>query len=151
MLVTLEQAKAQVRYGASYPETKILIDLAAAEAKAQSFLNRRVFADQDALDAAIAAAPDAQIVAGFTWMAGIDAASSVTDEAARAEMLDHVNAVYSAARATARQTYAGMVINDEIRKAILVTFEQLFIGSLDTAMPAGAESLLWPYRVGLGV
>jgi hypothetical protein len=151
MLVTLDQAKTQVRQGPSYPDDQILIDLAAAEAKAQSFLNRLVFADQAELDAAIAAVPDVLIAAGFTWMAGIDAASSVTDETARAEMVDHVNAVYSEARATARQTYAGMVINDEIRKAILVTFEEFFIGTAGAAMPAGAESLLWPYRIGLGV
>jgi hypothetical protein len=151
MLVTIDQAKAQVRYGASYPDTKALIDLAAAEAKAQSFLNRRVFVDQEALDAAIAAAPDTLLAAGVTWIAGINASSAVMDNVARGEQLNHVNDVYREACTIVRQTYAGMVINDEIRKAILVTFEQLFLGSLDTAMPVGAESLLWPYRVGLGV
>lgn len=51
-----------------------------------------------------------------------------------------------------------MVINAAVKAAILLTLGHLYanrenvvIGSISTDLEMGAHSLLWPYRVGLGV
>lgn len=51
-----------------------------------------------------------------------------------------------------------IVVNDAIRAAILLIVGHLFAnreavvtGTIATQLPMGAHSMLWPYRVGLGV
>lgn len=52
-LVSLEEARFHLRAEPDYPAEQIALYLAAAEEAAQEFLNRRVFADQGSLDAAV--------------------------------------------------------------------------------------------------
>lgn len=51
-----------------------------------------------------------------------------------------------------------MVVNDAIRAAILLITghlyrnrEEVITGTITAQIPMGAHSLMWPYRVGLGV
>src|SRR5690606_31052873 len=51
-----------------------------------------------------------------------------------------------------------MLVNNHIRAGILLILGDLYanredtvIGTISSALPRGANSLLWPYRVGLGV
>lgn len=51
-----------------------------------------------------------------------------------------------------------MVVNDAIRKAILMMASHLFnnpdaviTGTIATTVPLGYHNLLWPHRVGLGI
>jgi hypothetical protein len=151
MLVTAAQAKAHVHREASYPDEQILPYLLAAEAKAQSFMNRRVFSDQAALDAAVAAAPAALAAAGTAYAAAVLAYDAEMDPVLRGVQQAYAASVYCTAQFAARETLAGMVINDQIRAAILVIFEHLYAERGEAAMPLGSEYLLWDYRVGLGV
>lgn len=54
-LVSLEEARFHLRAELDYPAEQIALYIEAAEQAAQDFLNRRVFADQGELDAAVLA------------------------------------------------------------------------------------------------
>ena len=110
-LVDLEAAKLHLRVDGEDEDSLIQIYLDAAEQAAIDFLNRNVYADQEALDAA--------------------------EEPPEAK---------------------AMVVNAPIRAAVLLILGHLYanresvvIGTITATMPMGAHSLLWPYRVGLGV
>lgn len=150
-LIDPVQAKAHVHREASYPDEQITPYLLAAESKAQRFINRRIFADQDALDAAVDAAPAALIAAGLAYSAAVLAYDAELDPVLRGVQQAYASSVYSTAQTAARETLAGIVINDQIRAAILVIFEHLYAQRGEVAMPLGSEYLLWDYRVGLGV
>lgn len=62
-LVSLDEARFHLRVEPDYPAEQIALYLAAAEEAAEQFLNRRVFASQPELDAAVAADPD--LVGGY--------------------------------------------------------------------------------------
>lgn len=46
-----------------------------------------------------------------------------------------------------------MLINDQVRAGILLTLSYLYAnrGDVDEKMPAAAQSMLWPFRVKMGV
>jgi hypothetical protein len=151
MLIPIAQAKAHIHREPSYPDNQILPYLAAAESKAAQFLNRRIFADQDELDAALATVPGALTTAGAAYAAALATSGSEVDQLLRNVLIDNAARIYQAAQSEARQTLAGIVINDQIRAAILVIFERLYAERGEAPMPGGSEYLLWDYRVGLGV
>ena len=54
-IIALTTAKAHLRLESDYPDDQVQGKLDAAESSAAQFLNRRIFEDQDALNAAVAA------------------------------------------------------------------------------------------------
>lgn len=110
-LIEIEQARAQV-LSAPHDDAQLVLYVGAAEDAAEAFLNRKVYADADALAEAV-----------LDGSGGDDP----------------------------------MVVNDAIRAAILLISGHLYRNREDvvaesvTQLPMGAHSLLWPYRVGLGV
>jgi hypothetical protein len=152
MLIDTAAAKAHVRREAGYPDEQITPYLLAAEAKAQQFVNRRIYADQAALNAAVAAVPAALSAAGAAYTATVAVVGEEPDVIARCVMMEDTSRKYRDAQTAAREVLAGIVINDPIRAAILELFRFLYErGDGSAAMPAGVEYLLWDYRVGLGV
>jgi len=110
-LVDLQAAKLHLRVDGEDEDVLIQIYLDAAEKAVIDFLNRNVYADQEALEAA----------------------------AEPAEAMP-------------------MVVNAPIRAAALLILGHLYANRENSvtgvsvqALPMGAHSLLWPYRVGLGV
>jgi hypothetical protein len=151
MLIDTTAAKAHVHREASYPDDQILPYLAAAESKACQFINRRIFADQNELAAAVAAVPGVLTTAGAAFATALATLDLEADPLLRSVLIDHAASMYLAAQNEARETLAGIVINDQIRAAILVIFEHFYIDRNEAAIPVGSEYLLWDYRVGLGV
>jgi len=157
MLITTADAKQHLRLGAAYPDGQVLPYLGAAELLAIKFLNRRVYADDVSLQAAIAAVPAALITAGTTYAAAVIAADAITDPVASAASRDYADAVYREAQTAARQTRAGIVVNDLIKAGILLILGHLFENREDVVaavtveqLPMGSKHLLTPHRVDLG-
>lgn len=134
------------------------IKLNAAELSAMQFLNRNVYANAAALSAARATVPALHVAASEAYDAAIADAQSITDAHYQAVLTDAAEQIYCDAKATIGAIAMGMVINDQIIGAILLIFGHLYenredvVAGLSLAqLPKGAEYLLWPYRVGLGV
>ena len=145
--LTLAQAKAHLRIDDSSGDTDLTIKIAAAERSAVEYLSCNVYADQTALDTAIAAVPASLVTAKTTYDASYATAIAMTDidlsliEQAQA-MSVYMRAVYGATR-----TRYGIVINDLILSAML-----LIVGYLNEvredgeALPRAAQDLLNPFR-----
>jgi hypothetical protein len=112
-LIDAALAKKHLKVDSTHEDDLILLYTGAAESCAMEFLNRKIYAD----DAELAAA----ITAGT---AGVNP----------------------------------MVINDQIKVAILIILAGMQVNRSDTVvgavvaeLPRNAESFLWPFRTGLGV
>lgn len=155
-LVTLEDVRAHCR---AEPEDDALLELYAngAEQAAQEFLNRRVFAAAEDLQAATLAMPVTVATAELAYWAAREAARGMVGEArCMAELA--ADAAWRDVTRVAQETAMGMVVNDDIRAAVLLITghryrnrEDVITGTIATKMPQGATTILFPYRVGLGV
>ncbi|TAA12474.1 phage gp6-like head-tail connector protein [Pseudoxanthomonas winnipegensis] len=155
-LVTLEEARAHCRADS---EDVLQPYLDAALEAAQTFLNRRVFGEPEALAAAIAAVPADLAQAQVDHDAAVVAAGAL-DGVARAQALAAAERALRYAVHRADATYEGVVTTAAINAAVLLTTGHLFRNreavitgqqAAATELPQGAQALLWPYRVGLGI
>lgn len=156
-IIDLAVARDHLRLPSDYPAVQIEGKLEAAEEHAAQYLNRRIFAEDDALAAAVAAVPTELINAGVAYDDAILAASDIQNTVARSAAIEYATATYRSAQTNARETYAGIVINRPIEAGILLILGHLFENRQDVQavqavqLPIGSEQLLFPYRVGLGV
>ena len=158
MLIDLPTAKLHLRVDGSDEDVILALYIGAAEQSAMEFLNRKVYADQDALMAAIAAAPTALTAATTTYDAAILAAGLMTNAIEQDAAYVAAETAYRAAQTLACETFAGMVVNAAIKAAILLTLghlhanrESVNVGNISSEIPRGVDVLLYPYRVGMGV
>lgn len=154
MLIDLPTAKLHLRVDGSDEDALIGVYLAAAEGMAVEIMDRKLYADSTALDAAVAAAPAAFAAAVAAYGAAIDAALLLTDEDQAREAVRVAMLAYTRARIEARQTHDGIVINDIIKAAVLLTVGSLYaqredvvVGASVAALPNGADYLLQPFKV----
>lgn len=158
MLLTMGLARRHCRADPSDDEVLQVYAQAACSA-AEAFLGRRLFEDQQSLDAAIAGIPTALAAADAAYKSAITAA----------ELLEGPQRIYALAAAARALDFAvtsadriglGIVVNDHIRAGILLILGHLYRnredvmteqGAAAVQLPMGAHALLWPYRVGLGV
>lgn len=157
-LIPVSVARTHLRVEADYPLEQIEPYLYAAEEMAVEFLNRKVYRDQDALTAAIAAVPAALQAAADAHTAAIAAANLIDDVNVRAITAAAADKAYTAAQSLARETYAGVVINSSIAGAILLLMRCLFenrsqmvVGTIVAEISVAAHNLLQPFREGMGV
>ncbi len=157
-LIDLPSAKAHLRVASDYPDAQVTVYLSAAETMAAQFLNRNIYADQSALNTAVAAVPAALIAAGTAYEAAMTAAEAITDAVARSAAEEYAAAVYAAAQDSARRAHAGIVIDDMIRAGVLLILGHLFefredtiAGTIVAPLPQGSRAVLMPYRVSMGV
>lgn len=157
-LIDLPSAKAHLRVSSSYPDAQVSVYLNAAETMAAQWLNRNIYADQSALDTAVAAVPAALIAAGAAYEAAMDDAKAITDPVARCAAEEYAASVYKTAQDSARRTRAGVVIDDMVRAGMLLWLGHLFVNREDVvagvsvdAVPNGARVVLQPYRVEMGI
>lgn len=151
MLIDLNAAKLHLRLELAYPDDQITPYLGAAESKAMNFMGRKVFADAATLNAAVAAAPGALAAAGVEFAAAIATLDTQPESPARALLQGSAERVYQAAQTEARETLAGLIINAEIRAAILDIFAASYLRRGEAADASTSEYLLWSYRISLGV
>lgn len=132
--------------------------LGAAEEQASQYMQRRFYADQAALDAALATVPAAitstrvryeEAVASIEVIPLLEDRYGSRERAARA---------FADARAAVEMVARGIVINDAIQAACLLALGHLYanredvvIGTITAELPMGSRWLLGPYRTGLGV
>jgi hypothetical protein len=155
MLILDAQARVHLH---AEDDDDISVYIGAAERAAQEFLNRRVYADQAALVAAQLMVTDGLLAARATYDAADAAANLIDDRDARLEAKTYAFKQYMAAHRLAAEIRAGIVIDDMIRAAMLLTIGHLYANREDVVagvsvsqLPIGADRLLQPYRVGLGV
>ncbi len=161
-LITIAEALAQLRYlpddpSADQDEIQRFINSAADYT--QRYLQRYVYVDQATLDAAVAALPDEAQAAEDAFQAAIAAAYQLPKGMPRDTATLKANADYQAAQSAARWTIYGIVMNDSIKRGMLMLIshydqnrEAVYadVGSV-AELPLGVDNHLFPYRVQLGV
>lgn len=155
LLVDLASAKRELRVLHDAEDTEIERKLGAAQEQAQAFLNRNVYADTYELDEAVIAAPEVLRDATLAYEAAMDAAGLLETQAERDLAYADARAAMAEAQEAYRMARRGMVVNESIRTAILLTAGSLWEhrGDEDSVqgVPPAARAFLWPYRIGLGI
>lgn len=152
-LVDATTAKLHLRVDSTAEDALVAIWLTAAEDGVAQFLNRNVYADQAELDAAVAAAPATLSVAIDAYNAALIGASEEDDDEEAAAATRYAEETYARAVAASDMTRRGMVVNDAVKAAILLTVGHLYEHRGDGAedLPRAAQSQLAPYRAAMGV
>lgn len=157
-LVSTDAAMLHLRVVGDDELADIELKLEAAEQAAVSYLNRNVYGDQAALDAAQASAPGVFSTARQAHQDAIAAAASLVDSSERAMATLAANTRFDAANLMNIHTYRGMVITSAIKSAILLILGHLYenredvvIGLTVASLPSGAKALLQPSRIGVGL
>lgn len=153
MLIDLATAKLHLRVDGTDDDAIITLYISAAEGTIAAYAQRNIYADAPTLAAAVAAAPASLAVATVVYDAAILAAE-LMDEGADQDMATFAaNYAYAQAQKTAQMTFQGIVVNDQIKTAILLTVGHLFenredstVGQAATALPMGCSYIMQPYR-----
>lgn len=141
-------------------EDQVLVQamLDGAEESASQYMQRRFYADQDALDAALAEVPAAISSTRIRYEQAVAAADVVVDLNDRRGARDRAAQAFADARAEVEMKARGFVINSAIQAACLLILGHLFANREDVAtgvtvaeIPMGSRHLLAPYRTGMGV
>lgn len=136
MLIDLATAKANLRVDGTADDAMITLYLGAAERAAAEYLQRNIYADADALAAAMQAVPAALAAAVAAHDAALLAAGNLFEGVEQDAAILAADEAYSAAQASARMAYRGLVINDTIRAAILLGVQMQY----DALTPQQAEA-----------
>ncbi len=153
--VTLAEAKLHLR-GVDGTEEDALIGLYinAAEQAAVKAMDRGVYADGTALQTAMTAAPAALTAATVAKEAAVAAAEAITDSTEKVAALQAAETAYMRALVGYRQVFDGILVNDQIKAAVLLTVGHLYanredvvVGASVAALPNGADCLLQPFKV----
>ena len=152
--VTLAEAKIHLRVDGTDEDALIGLYINAAEQAAIKAMDRGVYADDTALNAAKTAAPAALTAATDAYTAAVTAADAMTDATEQAAALQVAETAYMRALVAYRQAFDGIVVNDQIKAAVLLTVGHLYanredvvVGASVAALPNGADYLLQPYKV----
>lgn len=152
--VSLAEAKLHLRVDGTDEDALIGIYINAAEQAAIKAMDRGVYADDTALNAAKTAAPAALTDATSAYTAAVTAADAMSDATEQAAALQVAETAYMRAQVAYRQVFDGVVVNDQIKAAVLLTVGHLFanredvvVGASVSALPHGADCLLQPYKV----
>lgn len=141
-----------------YPPSQVMPYVLAAEASVQAFCQRRFYVNAEELKAARDAFPVQVKEARQAYDEAVEAANALEDvnETAAAIML--ACRIHNEAMKSCDEVLYGMVLPDDVKAAILLQLDHLFenrsenvTGSIVSELKTGVQSLLWPYRVRLGV
>ncbi len=146
-IVTLADAKLHLRVTGDDENTLIQTHLNAAEQLAASWMGRSIFADQTALSTARAAVPAALSAATTAYIAAVDAAALLEDATEAGIALEAAEQDYQKAQTVARMTHSGVVINDLIKSAVLLTVGALYADRELAEPPRAAQHLLQPHKL----
>lgn len=146
-IVTLADAKLHLRVTGDDENTLIQAHLNAAEMLAASWMGRSIYADSAALSTARAAVPAALSAATTAYIAAVDAAALLEDATEAGIALDAAEQDYQKAQTVARMTHSGVVINDLIKAAVLLTVGALYADRETAEPPRAAQHLLQPHKL----
>ena len=152
--VTLEEAKLHLRVDGTDEDSLIGLYINAAEQAAIKAMDRGVYADNTAVQTAMTAAPAALTAATAAKEAAVTAAEALTDADEKAAALQAAENAYLRAKVAYRQACDGIVVNDQIKAAVLLIVGHLYanredvvVGASVSALPNGADHLLQPFKV----
>lgn len=123
--ITLATAKAHLRIDDADGDTDLTLKIAAAERMAVEYLQCNVYADQPALDTAIAAVPATLAAAKVAYDAAYLAAVAIDDVDLSLMGQSQAMAVYMRAVYAATRTRQGLVINELLQSAMVLLVEFL--------------------------
>lgn len=142
------------------PEDQVLVQaqLDAAEDAAAKFIQRRFFADQEALTTATSTVRTLLFAARAAYEAALEAADEIENSCDRETARKQADQVFIDTSASINAVARGVVINPSISAACLLKLGHLFAnreevvtGTISTELPLASMSLLMPYRIGMGV
>ena len=152
--VTLAEAELHLRVDGTDEGALIGLYINAAEHAAIKAMDRGVYADNTALQTAMTAAPAALTAATVAKEAAVAAAEAMTDSTEKSAALQVAETAYMRALVAYRQAFDGIVVNDQIKAAVLLTVGSLYaqredvvVGASVAALPNGADYLLQPFKV----
>lgn len=152
-IVSLAQARSQVRVEADYPEDQLQAAIAGAVDAAQAYLNRRVYENSNELAQARAGYPAAVKAARLARDEALAEAVFIENCEERTAAIRVAVVAYREATAEAEACIHGVVVNPSIVTAILLTIGHLYanrsdvvVGTQAVELPQGAKSFLRPYR-----
>lgn len=153
--VTLAEAKIHLRATEGTDEDALIgLYINAAEQAAVKAMDRGVYADGTALQTAMTAAPAALTAATAASFATVAAVRAITDSTEKVAALQVAETAYMRALVAYRQAFDGIVVNDTIKAAVLLTTAHLYanredvvVGASVATLPNGADCLLQPYKV----
>lgn len=154
-IIDLPTAKHHLRLELDYPDEQVLGSLEGAEGRAAQFLNRAIFASEATQATAVALVPAKLQAASEAYLAARGVAAAA-DASVRDVLSDQAERSFCEARNAARETLAGIVINADIRSAVLLLLAHLYDNRAAVAsgatvvVPMAAEYFLMPYRIGWG-
>lgn len=152
-LISAEEARRQVR-GEPADAEELALFTRGAERAVMRFLNRIVYETEAALADGRTAGAARAATANDVWETANSAeypSAWARDDARRQARVELIRELEEA-----RQMRDGIVINEDIKIAMLLMIGHLFKNREATVaggmieMPLGYQHLLWPYRVGLG-
>jgi len=156
-LLTIEQCRRQCRVDGDYDDVILDDLLASAEDAAGAFLNRMIFADQNALDASWSALPDAAAASALAHAEALVAAAAEADPTKAKALVAVADERLAAHSHDQEMMLSGVVANGSILAAIRLTLghlyanrEEVVIGATAAELPMGAKALLRPYRKVMG-
>lgn len=152
-LLTAEECRAHCRVINAGEDHVLLAMLASAEDAAVAYLNRAIYETQEALDADLAALPDAAATAQADYDAAVVAAEAETNAVKAESMLEVAYVKLVAAQRSAARAINGIVVNPSILAAVKMTMGHLYenreavvAGVTVAEVPHGVHALLRPYR-----
>lgn len=152
-LLTIEQCRTQCRIDGVYADADLESLLASSVDAATAYLNRSVYEDQVAMDAALTALPNEAATAQANYDAAVIVAEAETDSAKAAAMMSIARMNLSASQRAAVWAVNGIVANPSITAAVRLTLGHLYanresvvLGAQVSELPLGVTSLLRPYR-----
>lgn len=157
-VISIETALLHLRVDEDADKPLIQAQLDAAEESASQYLQRRFYADQASLDAALATVPGAVNASRVRYEQALAAADLVVDYGDRQAALDRAQLSFARQRGDIESIAAGMVITPAIQAAVLLTLGHLYANREDVVLvsniyelPFNSRQLLNPYRVRMGV
>lgn len=144
-LITLAQARTHCRADAS-DDTALTLYANAAEKACAKHANRNLYADQDALDAALAGLYADRVAANAAYEAAILAADEIEIEEDKEYAIKLAENTLLKAQADAAMIEAGIVADDFIIGAVLFTTARFYRFREDAELPQSAQSIMLMYR-----
>ena len=152
-IVSIEDARAHCRVDSDYPSEQLQPYIDGAVGAAAAYLNRYLYADDDALIAAQDGVADAIGSASEAYADAKAAAAALSNADAADAALEVAESRWHAAKVDAARTTHGMVASAVIVAAIKLTIGSLYENRSDTvvglpasALPTDAAALLRPHR-----
>lgn len=152
--VSLAEARIHLRVDGTDEDALIVLYINAAEQAAVKAMDRGVYADGTDLQTAMTAAPAALTAATVAKEAAVAAAEAITDSTEKVAALQVAETAYMRALVAYRQAFDGILVNDQIKAAVLLTVGSLYaqredvvVGASVAALPNGADYLLQPFKV----